>query len=61
MDWSTLMAHMYGMVISGVMFAAGIYFFFGLTGQSSFGYKAFGVLMSSLGGLLFLLTLIPAF
>ncbi|MHB8170382.1 MAG: hypothetical protein ACYDG6_02430 [Thermincolia bacterium] len=50
-----------GMMISGFMFAGGIYVFFGLTGKDTRVTKFGGALLSGFGGLVFLLTLFPAF
>ena len=50
-----------GMMVSGFMFAGGIYVFFGLTGKDTRVTKFGGALLSGLGGLVFLLTLFPAF
>jgi len=53
--------HMLGMMVSGFMFAGGIYVFFGLTGKDTAITKLGGALLSGFGGLIFLLTLFPAF
>ena len=50
-----------GMMVSGFMFAGGIYVFFGLTGRDTMITKFGGAILSGFGGLAFLLTLFPAF
>ncbi|MDA8234739.1 MAG: hypothetical protein M0Z31_08090 [Clostridia bacterium] len=53
--------HLLGMMVSGFMFAGGMYVFFGLTGRDTRITKYGGAALSGFGGLIFLFTLFPAF
>lgn len=57
----SILFNLYVLVFSGILFASGLYFFFGVGGKESVVRKVIGATLSAIGSMMFLLTLIPSF
>ncbi len=57
----SVLFHLYVIVLSGLLFASGLYLFFGVGGKESGARKLIGATLSALGSMLFFLTMIPSF